>query len=139
MIFNKKLIAITGVLGIVIFTATVSMVPAREYKNLKVLPKDISHDDLGKVMGLWSKSLGVHCNYCHALNDETKKIDFVSDAKPEKEMARHMFKIMEKLNKKYFKAEKDSTGMINQSAVTCYTCHRASSKPETVIKAPAGK
>jgi hypothetical protein len=139
MHFNKKLVAVFSVFSVVIFIAMVSMVTVREYKNLKVLPKDISHEDLGKVMGKWSQSLGVHCNYCHARNEEIKKMDFVSDAKPEKETARHMFRMMQKINKKYFKAVKDSTGMINESGVTCFTCHRGSSHPETVIKLQGAK
>jgi len=32
-------------------------------RNLKVLPKDISHDDLGKTMDSWKTALGVKCNF----------------------------------------------------------------------------
>jgi hypothetical protein len=35
-------------------------------KNLKVLPKNISKEDLDKVMDGFKASLGVRCNYCHA-------------------------------------------------------------------------
>ncbi|HEY6901034.1 MAG TPA: hypothetical protein VI233_10340, partial [Puia sp.] len=34
--------------------------------NLKVLPRNISHEELGKVMDAWKNALGVKCNFCHA-------------------------------------------------------------------------
>jgi hypothetical protein len=76
-------------------------------------------------MGQWASSLGVRCNFCHARNDETKKMDFASDAKPEKKMAREMYLMATKINKKYFKSGgKDSIGVAKLSSVNCYTCHR---------------
>ena len=104
------------------------------YQNLKVLSKKLTHQQLGKVMEMWATSLGVHCNFCHEHNDQTNKMDFASDAKPEKEMARHMFQMTSKINKKFFKAEKDSLGMVIESAVNCNTCHRGNSHPE--LKTP---
>ena len=77
-------------------------------------------------MDIWAASLGVHCNFCHAHNDQTNKMDFASDAKPEKETARHMFLMTSKINKKFFKAEKDSLGMVMESSVNCNTCHHGS-------------
>jgi len=97
------------------------------------LPKNISHRDLGRIMEGWSLSLGVHCNFCHARNDQTNKMDFASDAKPEKEMARHMFLMTAKINKKFFKAEKDSLGMVMESSVNCNTCHHGNAHPEVKI------
>jgi hypothetical protein len=138
MAVNKKLTATLGLFSIVIFVAAASMAPAREYKNLKVLPKDISHEDLGKVMGKWSHALGVHCNFCHVRDEQANKMDFPNDAKPEKETARHMFQMMNKINKKYFKAEKDSLGMMAESGISCVTCHHGNTHPETAIKAPEG-
>src|SRR5271155_5111535 len=73
-------------------------------RNLKVLPKDISHDDLDKVMDTWKAALGVHCNFCHAPSADSTShhLDFASDAKPEKNIARHMFTMAAKINRKYF-------------------------------------
>src|SRR5471030_2483894 len=110
MLINKKLIIGLGLASVVSLVAFTSMAPEDPgYKNLKVLPKHITHEQLGKVMNEWERSLGVNCGFCHARDTATKKTDFVSDAKPEKEMARHMFTMMNKINQKYFKAEKDST------------------------------
>jgi nitrate/TMAO reductase-like tetraheme cytochrome c subunit len=130
MRFNKKIIISMGLLSVVAFAATASMEPKpEEYKNLKVLPKHIAPEQLHGVMGDWSRSLGVRCNFCHVRNEETKKMDFANDAKPEKEMARQMFKMMGKINKKFFHAGKELNGMIAESGVNCYTCHRGSAHP----------
>jgi len=103
----------------------------KPHRNLKVLPKDISHEDLDKVMHNWTAALAVKCNFCHApSNDSTShRLDFASDAKPEKEVARHMFKMTAKINKKYFSFNKDEKGDVVPS-VTCMTCHRGNPHPE---------
>src|SRR2546423_4684418 len=67
-------------------------------KNLKVLPDDISRDDLTRTMRIWSRSLGVECDHCHVQPPPAEpggfsRIDFVSDAKPEKEIARVMLRM----------------------------------------------
>jgi hypothetical protein len=102
-------------------------------RNLKVLPKDISHDDLDKTMDSWKTALGVHCNFCHAPNADTSNhhLDFASDAKPEKTIARHMYKMAIRINKKFFSMNKDDKGEIVQT-VTCVTCHRGSPHPDEV-------
>jgi hypothetical protein len=134
MLINRKIVATLGLSAIVTMVALTSMAPDNpEYKNLKVLPKNITHEQLGRVMGEWSHSLGVHCTFCHVRDSVAKKMDFPNDAKPEKEMARHMFKMMNKINHKYFKAEKDSLGMMAKTGINCYTCHRGISHPKVTI------
>jgi hypothetical protein len=99
-------------------------------RNLKVLPRDISNDDLDKVMDSWKAALGVHCNFCHAPSADSTNhhLDFASDAKPEKNMARRMFIMAGKINKKYFKFDKDDKSAI--PTVTCMTCHRGNPHPD---------
>lgn len=124
MIINKKLFITFGLTGLIVFGALASMPPEPEKaKNLKVLPKNISHDQLEKVMRQWTQALGVRCNFCH---DQDKALD----TKPEKQMAREMYKMTAKINSKYFKAEKDSLGMMTQTGVACIVCHRGTSHPE---------
>lgn len=100
-----------------------------EYKNLRVLPKRISHDELDKVMKHYNAALGVKCNFCHVRNEETKKMDFASDAKEEKNIARSMMKMTNKLNIKNFGEKKSQ---YNQAVmeVSCATCHRGKPHPE---------
>ncbi len=105
--------------------------PEEHHKNLKILPKDISNEDLDKVMDGFKAALGVKCNFCHApLKDTTSHhLDFASDEKPEKGIARHMMRMTAKINKKYFNFNKDEKGETIPT-VSCITCHRGSPHPE---------
>ena len=97
-------------------------------KNLKVLPKNISHDDLIKTMKNFSAALGVKCGECHAgnLNAEGKMdFDFASDAKPQKNIARQMIRMVNGINTKYI--DKVKTEKLDH--VGCVTCHRGNVKP----------
>ena len=99
------------------------------FKNLKVLPKNISEAELDKIMDNFSFALGVNCNYCHSKKENaTPKWDFASDVKPEKEMARNMMRMTNDINKKYFNFSKQK---IVPERVTCITCHKKQSIPFT--------
>ena len=98
-----------------------------EFKNLKILPKDISEAALDKIMDDFKMALGVDCNYCHAKNTLTTELDFASDKKPEKEIARKMMTMTMDINKKYFDFNKNINGI---QSVTCVTCHRGRERPE---------
>ena len=51
MLINRKIIITLGLSSIVTFVSLTSMAPEKEgFKNLKVLPKDIPHEKLGKIM-----------------------------------------------------------------------------------------
>lgn len=129
MYYRKSLTAIALVLSVVALGA--SAVPPDEHKpqNLKILPRNISHDELKKVMDGFKNGLGVKCGFCHAKNAaDSAHLDFASDAKPEKEVARHMLKMVMKVNKKYFEDMKSDDGKLVQ--VSCYTCHHGHEKPE---------
>lgn len=104
---------------------------AQPKRNLKVLPKNISKEALHDVMEQWGKALGVRCNFCHAPTaDNPRKMDWASDAKPEKDMAREMFTMTGKINKKYFHSKKGADGMMAMAAVNCNTCHHGEAHPE---------
>jgi len=106
--------------------------PEKHKSNLKVLPKNISHEELDKIMHNWTAALDVKCNFCHAPSkDNTSHLDFASDDKPEKDIARHMFKMTAKINKKYFSMNKDEKGEMIPS-ISCMTCHRGSPHPGEV-------
>jgi len=95
------------------------------FKNLKVLPKDISKDSLMSLMKGYNKALGVKCNHCHEMLDKS------SDKKHEKEIARHMIKLTNDLNAKEFAPIGDQY----KNAIECATCHRGSTKPMNETKA----
>ncbi len=127
----KHILALTLICAVIIISSAFSPEFKQEdhsnfkAKNLKVLPKNISHDDLDKIMDGFKFALGVKCNHCHASQEQNpKKLDFASDAKPEKETARNMMRMTAKINKKYFNATEAYV------QVECQTCHRGKATPE---------
>jgi len=106
--------------------------PAKDeggFKNLKVLPKDITKKQLDSTMDYYCLSLGVHCGFCHARQDSTSRhLDFASDAKPEKGRAREMVSMTAEANEHYFSQGNTGVGE-NIPGVTCFTCHRGAAEP----------
>ena len=140
MSINKKLAITTGLFGVIALcvAATLPQQPQQQREppklvNLKVFPKNVPYRVLDQQMDVWADALGVRCNFCHERNATTGKMDFPSDAKPEKEMARHMYTMMSKINKKYFNAKKDSLGMMEVTGINCNTCHHGVSHPELKV------
>src|SRR5690606_23342798 len=77
MKMKKKLLALFSGIGILILvfglyafkanpTIEEGYIAQPPWKNLKVLPKDISKDSLDHLMKGYTLALGVKCNYCHA-------------------------------------------------------------------------
>ncbi len=104
------------------------------YTNLKILPKDISDEALHSIMREFSISLGVRCGFCHARYTDTTKrgLDFASDAKDEKNIARKMYQMTAYLNANYFNWNK-STRPDTIHYVVCYTCHRGTHEPDAKV------
>jgi len=132
MLFGKKTLA-SIIVGLFIVAGIAATTPpeAPKYKNLKILPKNISKEDLDKVMDHFKAALGVKCSFCHAPSKDTaqKWPDFASDDKPEKLIARKMMKMTSKINKKFFSDNKNEQG-VAVPAVECMTCHRGSPHPD---------
>ena len=116
----------------VAFAQTAGPAPAfanPPHKNLKIYPADMPRAQLLANMRLFSQSLGVRCTHCH-VGEEGKPLptfDFASDAKPAKQMARKMLLMTRSINRDHFGV----TDFANVK-VTCFTCHRGSTKPETM-------
>jgi hypothetical protein len=128
-IFPRKTILVSAALiSIVIVSVAFSAPPEdKKFKNLKVLPKNISEKDLDSVMHAFTRGLGVRCDFCHVATAD-RKMDFASDAKSEKNIARKMIKMAKKINKKYFNYNKDDQGNMIQS-LSCYSCHHGEAHP----------
>jgi hypothetical protein len=131
MLFTKKNLAVI-MISIFVVVGIAATKPPNEHKytNLKILPKNISDEELGKIMGNFKDALGVKCNFCHAPSKDSAShhLDFASDDKPEKNIARKMMKMTTKINKKYFSYNKNEQGMFVPT-VECMTCHRGSPHP----------
>ncbi len=99
------------------------------FKNLTVLPKDISRDSMKIVMDGFKDALGVKCGFCHApQKDNPGKMDFASDEKPEKDIARHMIRMTRDINEIFFNFN-NSPRPDTIRSVTCITCHRGDPHP----------
>jgi tetratricopeptide (TPR) repeat protein len=102
-----------------------------EFKNLKVLPKDISKQELVGVMKNFSGALGVRCNFCHVPGPTPgtlEGMDFASDEPEHKVAARAMMKMVHEINATLIPA----AGMENPLQVRCVTCHRGVAVPQTL-------
>jgi len=103
--------------------------PNNDFKNLQVLPKDISEDSLDKIMDNFKAALNVRCNICHVRDDAKDQWDFASDEKPEKDITRHMMRMTADINAKYFNFE-NSARTDTITVVRCETCHRGDPHPD---------
>ena len=130
---NKKIIVLSGLTGFVLFGILAGKSPQEEkpvYKNLRVLSKNISDDDMDYVMETFSVNLGTNCLFCHPgkQNGTEFKFDYVTDELRNKRIARDMLRMTMKLNKKYFNIK--LTGLMNiRGRVWCKTCHQGSPVP----------
>lgn len=132
MIPNKKFTVIAFIAFAVVISIAATEPPQNGPKrNLKVLPKNISDEELDKVMDSWKDALGVKCNFCHAGKevDGKFKLEFASDEKPEKEMARNMYKMTAKINKKMFHYKPSSETKDAVPPISCNTCHNGKPHP----------
>ena len=105
--------------------------------NLKVLPKDLTGQQVHDIMEQWAHSLGVRCDSCHTEDldavspDGRPRLKFADDSKPMKTLARLMYTMTDKINADYIARVKGSG-----SPVTCGTCHRGQISPETFTTEP---
>ena len=129
----RKMVMIPGLLACVVISSVAATNSSKKevmYTNLKVLPKDISSKDLQEIMADdFEDGLGVTCGFCHANAKDGHGLDFVSDAKPEKEITRAMMRMTLGINKKYFKVKHPNIGS-NALTVTCTTCHKGEAFPD---------
>jgi hypothetical protein len=116
--------------------------------NLKVLPKTLTGKQVRDVMEGWSGGLGVHCDTCHT-KDPGKVgpngwpvLNFADDSKHEKEAARLMYTMTQKINDDYVSMVEMDHDEANEDhaahdhaahKVTCGTCHRGHKTPEAYV------
>jgi hypothetical protein len=102
--------------------------------NLKVLPKDMTGEQVHELMEKWEGSLGVKCSTCHAADPNNigpngrPRLNYADDSKEEKQTARLMYKMTEDINVNYVSKVPSS-----DMPVTCGTCHRGHLGPEPFV------
>jgi photosynthetic reaction center cytochrome c subunit len=100
-------------------------------KNIQVL-KGLPDSQLFLLMNFVSDSLGVNCDHCHvkgAKNPQTGEDTWLweRDDKKEKAVGRDMMRMVLELNRTRFNRD---------GVVTCFTCHRGSTRPERMAPLP---
>ncbi len=101
----------------------------RPERNLQVLPKDISQDQLIATMKGIAKALGVKCGFCHVSRpDDPNEFIFRLDDKGHKLKARVMLRMVGEINSNFMEQIKDNED--HSPEVSCITCHRGKSEPE---------
>src|SRR5580765_9101385 len=88
------------------------------FKNIRVL-RGIPVDEFMGTMGVFSAALGMSCEDCHSASDTTWD-NYALDTSPRKVTARRMVQMMTSINQASFGG---------RQVVTCYTCHRGTSRP----------
>lgn len=125
---RKMIVLSVVVLAIAFVSLSFTSNDEPKFKNLKVLDKNISKDELTLIMKGFKTALGVKCSFCHAeMKGNPGKLDFASDENEHKNIARGMMKMTRRINKKFFKDEKSAK-------ITCYTCHNGNEEPKEAPK-----
>jgi len=106
-------------------TATQEKTIEQVQKNIKVLT-GMPQSQLIPVMNFFAASLGRRCNFCHVNNNG--QWDYASDAKPEKNTAREMIRLVLDTNK--------TLSRLNVDPISCYSCHRGRTSPQSVPTLP---
>lgn len=100
-------------------------------KNLQVFPKEWTGQRLRPVMLGFTNALGVRCSHCH-VGEEGKPLstfDFASDANPNKDRAREMYRMLGSINAHL---EKITPGGDKRVNMWCHTCHDGRPRPATL-------
>ena len=100
-------------------------------KNIQVL-KGLPDSQLFLLMNFVGDSLGVNCDHCHVKGEKNPQTGedtwlWEREDKREKAVARDMMRMVLELNRTRFNRE---------AVVSCYTCHRGSTRPERMAPLP---
>ncbi len=116
-------------------SAATTIRPANKFRNLKVLPQDISEQRLDSIMDTYCRALKVNCDFCHkptidltGVAPANGDLDFAADNEM-KEEARRMMRLTIDINKTHFNF--DTTGKPGYllNVISCNTCHRGNPFP----------
>lgn len=92
------------------------------FKSVQVL-KGIPVSQFMETMGFFSASLSLNCTSCHGDDSGGDWESYADDRPARKQIARRMVLMVNALNRMNFQG---------RQVVTCYTCHRGSSRPQVI-------
>ena len=96
--------------------------------NLQVLPRNASPTQVWGNMRNITSALGVECAFCHvwAPGVPREQVDFASDEKRNKRVAREMMRMVQDVNRRMDSVPDKPTPAVT---VACLTCHRGVNRP----------
>ena len=102
--------------------------PPDSLVNVRVIPKNTPVVQVWGTMRNIAGGLGVQCTFCHVGQDGAPlaQIDFASDEKRNKLVAREMMRMVQEVNRRIDSIPSRPTPAV---AVTCTTCHRGVNRP----------
>ncbi len=120
---------VLGIAGSGMATAPAPAQIPTEFRNLQVLPEDISRDSLVLLMRSFTFATGLRCEGCHVMGEDGsfRGARFDLDDKLPKRQARYMLEMVNRLNDQILPGlpERDSPAL----QVECKMCHRGIRKP----------
>jgi hypothetical protein len=101
-------------------------------KNLQVLPKEYTVQQVVPIMQGVAQALGVGCEHCHNFIAPGNPMnDFAADDKPEKNKGRVMMRMVTNINQTLVaQVGKPAADLVQ---VTCVTCHRGVPVPKQLV------
>ncbi len=102
-------------------------------QNLKVLPEEISSEELSNTMTGFALGLGVRCETCHVgeAGQPLDTFEFESDEKAMKRKARVMIQMLADINSDYV-PQLNEIEDAKRVEVRCVTCHRGRPQPKLI-------
>ena len=125
--FAAAALALVGVVGRV-YAQPPGKWPPDSLVNVQVIPKNTQPVQVWGMMRNIAGGLGVSCTFCHVGSDTMplERIDFASDQKRNKLVARQMMRLVQEVNSRLDTIPARPTPALT---VTCATCHRGVSRP----------
>ena len=131
----KKTTTLFVLAALIIIGIAATTPPGSTFKNLKVLPQDISEKQLDSLMDTYNRALKVSCDFCHSkakdlsfITPASDQLDFAADNEM-KEQARRMMRLTIDINKNWFKYDTTGRPEYLYNVITCNTCHRGNPFP----------
>jgi photosynthetic reaction center cytochrome c subunit len=102
--------------------------PPDSLVNVQVIPRTTPPIQVWGMMRNIAGALGVSCTFCHVGSDSAplERIDFASDQKRNKLVARQMMRLVQEVNNRLDTIPTRPTPTVS---VTCVTCHRGVNRP----------
>ena len=114
---------------VLVATPAAAQIPEK-FENLQVLARDTPRAELVQRMRGFSFALNVRCEYCHEQRDPNTNPDFASDARPAKNKAREMLRMVQTINATLL--PRVPSRVEPRVEVGCETCHHGLAIPKSL-------